>query len=982
MIFKNIIIMVAFLMNAISVIGAETTSVNVAGQQKCPFYKCIWTKQAPKIDGNLSEDVWRDAASMPILKNSARVGGNITSIEKSDISGTWKALWNDTTLYVAVDVTDNVIQPFDNRVPHYVNDSIELFFDMAHDYRTGLQYSIHPFGKGLNSNATIFRAIPKADVTKEGVNIASKRTKKGYSVEIEFPLKHFFDTTYIYPSYKQEIGFDVSICDMDVVPFNQQWKRKVVNWSGDGSNWRDPSKNGTMFLVKSPEEKVKFIPQDENLIFENKFCNSVWPSNCYLQGDFVLQIQNQSFSNKEYKPWHLGELRNRCLNAKDLKRHFSRDRKYGPYSGGPVCDIKDNRINLTVRGDSDNEKLFLRRTKTPYHPAIQFRTNEKNFTLFAGMLAKGQPSGPSYAGLPLKKGFAFKLHKNNGGILYDRKRDGELKSGWALVGFVREEDNRDTDIPVMVMFSRCPERIAIKGEKGEGGLQISFNSQKLSAITILSLYGIRGVERSTVTKWLQKGFDKILQERINFWYHSSLCLPIELEQKVQFDEKEKVFYVNNQFEYTDNISQWNENPSYLAPVSPLMGRALMKFNKVTSTGKITELDYPTQVGPYFCVKDTTYYKFQLKIPKLNSFESEAYNLEKAKNKQLVDKYLKEIGKHDFKENITQSCERAFSNKYFAPHSWPPAADHGGVGYVEQLWSLDTETRNDLFNKIKNVYHKRIFNPDWRERFFPEKAPYLGSPLRVTELTTPYGPPEPMWNIVRVLAGLADFSYVANDYSIYVQHWDEIKRISSILWNFGHGSYRYDGGLMNLDSLIGLLQGARAAKDRKFEIEALYRLTQLCYTIPAFFQTPVFARKNRLWSRGGYSAVKDWPIHARCLGMEFVPASQLLDGQFCYDRSYGNPEILRQYALEEITYIENKMLPECKISWLKKDYHSEKMRDGALRRFRCRARIIRDKISDLEKYLQALKLPQRYHNSACSSILIRLEQDKRLSPLNK
>lgn len=914
-------------------------------------YRCLRTDKTIQLDGSLEDELWKETPATPITRAHARAGAGPEKIAPSDLSGTWRARWNDGHLYLGIEVLDDVIMPFSTEGPAHQNDSVELFFDINHDYRQGFQYPILPFGRD-GKGATISRVIPGLDLKNSGVRVASRRTKTGYTLEVDFPWKHFFHDTLTMPRHGSDLGFDVALLDMDGT--NQPLK--AMNWNSRGGNWRDPSQNGTLLLVKDLKEKVTPRVLDQDAFFENHHTSSVWPYRHWIEGSFILSCPHQSYSRTEYRPWHFGELRARALDADHARLQVSRDRAAGPCSNGaPTDDVEDHRINLTVQAlQTNGQRLILKRIKTPYHPALSYLSNETEIGLFQQMRNYAQPTGPSYFFLPLEKGVT--LYRQDGASRYERDRDGRLKAGWALVGFHREGDGRANDMPMLVMFNQNPAQLRLQ-EAQEEGLTLRFGDTRLHSIAFLPLYGLKGTDAATIQRWLKSGVlpAEVLRQ-IDFWYRGSLALPIELEQKVSYLQEDGAFLVTNQFSYTDNLSEWSDPPLYLSPVTSLMGRALQKRKGLASEGSLEEVDFPMSTGNFFCVRDTTQYTIRLQTPPLEPFDPKVLDPQLLAQHPLGKKYL---GQLDLKKIQNQyvgpSGKAAALNKpYFMPHTWPPVPGFAGEEYLRSAWLMDGEARREFYAAIAEVFETRTLNPEWEKRLFPAQTPYLGSPLRVPNLTQPYGCPEPMWNICVTLENLAAYADISGDYELYRRHWPLIRRISGILWDFGHGMYAYDQGLRNLNTLKGLVRAAEAVGDRQFQIQALYRLTELCYTIPAYFAIHEFAARNQLWSANGVTPALHGPVQNLAIDLFLTPIEQgkiWTAGQFCFDISYGDPAIMRDFALEEIRDIEERILPLATGKWDERAYPAG---TTAYPRFLIRAFTLREDLSHLDAYLDALK----------------------------
>ena len=84
------------------------------------------TSVAPVIDGEL-DDVWQDASEESILITEIiNAGGNIPPDDDSDLSGTFKVMYDDDNFYFFLGVQDSVL---DFEFSDWQGDSVEIYFD-------------------------------------------------------------------------------------------------------------------------------------------------------------------------------------------------------------------------------------------------------------------------------------------------------------------------------------------------------------------------------------------------------------------------------------------------------------------------------------------------------------------------------------------------------------------------------------------------------------------------------------------------------------------------------------------------------------------------------------------------------------------------------------------------------------------------------------------------------------------------------------
>src|SRR6185369_2513963 len=115
------------------------------------------------LDGNLSEQAWRQANSVTFLNR-----------QKSDNVVTVSALWDDVNLYLAYDVDDDQLEAVNDALS--LDDGAELYIDAQNNKSLARDSNDYSFFANIN------------DITKP-TSIVSKTTRRsgGYTMEIRIP---------------------------------------------------------------------------------------------------------------------------------------------------------------------------------------------------------------------------------------------------------------------------------------------------------------------------------------------------------------------------------------------------------------------------------------------------------------------------------------------------------------------------------------------------------------------------------------------------------------------------------------------------------------------------------------------------------------------------------------------------------------------------------------------------------------------------
>jgi VCBS repeat-containing protein len=187
---------------------------------------------APTIDGSV-DAVWSDAATYSIANTLfGETGG-------SDLSGTWRALWDASNLYYLFEVTDEAFQN-DSANP-WEDDAVELYidadnskgtsYDGVDDYQLVMRWNDSTLHLGVNS-ATNITGMVFDIVTVSG----------GYVCEISIPWSTLGQTA----SQGKLIGTDVHVNDDDD---GGSRDGKIAWFTTVDSSWENPSLFATAELV-------------------------------------------------------------------------------------------------------------------------------------------------------------------------------------------------------------------------------------------------------------------------------------------------------------------------------------------------------------------------------------------------------------------------------------------------------------------------------------------------------------------------------------------------------------------------------------------------------------------------------------------------------------------------------------------------------------------------------------------------------------
>jgi hypothetical protein len=191
------------------------------------------TAVIPEIDGN-PDKIW-DSVEEIELNNV--VLGERSSI--SDISGSFKAIWDNKNLYILIQVKDDIKS--DKGSNAYNHDGIEIYIDS--DNSKSQYYEDDEFMFRYNWNKENLRVV--RNEVKAKIMNAQKDTDTGYNAEIAFP----WEAISCIPQNGQFVGFDLHVNDSD-----GNGRECKITWKAKRDNsHRSPSVFGTLKLGNKNE---------------------------------------------------------------------------------------------------------------------------------------------------------------------------------------------------------------------------------------------------------------------------------------------------------------------------------------------------------------------------------------------------------------------------------------------------------------------------------------------------------------------------------------------------------------------------------------------------------------------------------------------------------------------------------------------------------------------------------------------------------
>jgi O-glycosyl hydrolase/fibronectin type 3 domain-containing protein len=189
---------------------------------------------APTIDGNNTDAVWSSATSYSIANTIPTV------TNAADLTGSFKAAWDATNLYVLIDVTDE--STIANLADPAQGDSVEVYLDAANNKSTTYDANDWQYVFAWGGNVIKQYQNGTAGTNTAGISYAYVNVTGGYRVEMKIPFATIGGTAFSGAA----VGIDTTMNDADGAVGRQGkklWKSTTDN------DWTNPSLFGVGRLL-------------------------------------------------------------------------------------------------------------------------------------------------------------------------------------------------------------------------------------------------------------------------------------------------------------------------------------------------------------------------------------------------------------------------------------------------------------------------------------------------------------------------------------------------------------------------------------------------------------------------------------------------------------------------------------------------------------------------------------------------------------
>jgi hypothetical protein len=213
----------------------------------------VWASKAPVIDGLAADPAWAQIAPVD-LKYWAVLRG-LERRSPGDLSARFRAAWDNTGLFVLVEVVDDVrlVAPDSERRSAYQFDNVEIYVNADwHNLRTATGEYI----KGACTQIRINRGFDtpfsgEGDPEMFALFVTKQReTEEGWTAELHVPWQVVSVKTEELMAQERSIGFEVAVADADDSATRRDALLMWNNQTGDDLMWRNINYFGQVRLSR------------------------------------------------------------------------------------------------------------------------------------------------------------------------------------------------------------------------------------------------------------------------------------------------------------------------------------------------------------------------------------------------------------------------------------------------------------------------------------------------------------------------------------------------------------------------------------------------------------------------------------------------------------------------------------------------------------------------------------------------------------
>lgn len=189
------------------------------------------------VDGKLNE--WVDVPALTLDRADYIVIANTSWDGPEDLSGKIYVMWDEEYLYLACDITDDVVIQEQEGTTLFQGDTIEVYLRMNYQENAGLNYyttTDYQFGftPGTDAEAPDYFIWNNATLLGD-IIVEPQKTPTGYQLEIAIPIWEMG----LILEEGLEIGLDIAIDDVDTQGAGDT--EVQLCWSKKDIGWQDPT---------------------------------------------------------------------------------------------------------------------------------------------------------------------------------------------------------------------------------------------------------------------------------------------------------------------------------------------------------------------------------------------------------------------------------------------------------------------------------------------------------------------------------------------------------------------------------------------------------------------------------------------------------------------------------------------------------------------------------------------------------------------
>jgi len=233
----------------------------LAAQESKQQAVAVFAETPPTIDGEL-DSMWSQVDWNMIEIPASMIDPRWVT-PTADFAGQFKVLFDADSVYVAIEVVDDIVAVYSTGASAWSDDSIELFFDLANDGGPYDGLTLQTMFRAVDDGEFYYKQQGAMPFTTTQVDREMVLTEKGYRVEVRLDWSVW--GVDILDLLNQQIGFDIHINDKDVINPEATWATARLIWNNQQLNNHEfADEFGELTLLESPptREYGPYILQD------------------------------------------------------------------------------------------------------------------------------------------------------------------------------------------------------------------------------------------------------------------------------------------------------------------------------------------------------------------------------------------------------------------------------------------------------------------------------------------------------------------------------------------------------------------------------------------------------------------------------------------------------------------------------------------------------------------------------------------------